>query len=263
MDIITSVTPTSIYIRKGYNDMPTGDVVMALVGLPGWSDPAPMRRNNTARLRAPGNFPERGYQDAKLVTVQGHAWASTRASAAQLEDTLGAFLKTGYEGTITVDDKDKGIRTMTVGLTGKPSIVWNQRQDIDMIWDLIAADPNQYGPEVDLTVTTATPATWTHNGTAETTPRLYTATGTMPNGFTLTETVSGNNIIYTGAIGASDSLVIDGHAGTATLNGVTYTDTLLTGRQWTVVGGGKNVNYTLTANGSSNASIDIKVAPAW
>lgn len=134
---ITLTTGAELVLQPGTNQV--------LTDLKGWHNAPGMRRNTTPRLWSHGNFSERGWRDARLISVQGFIFCDNRADAAAMTDTLNAALADGTEGTFTVNDSDLGHRWAKVYMVGTPTIDWNGNDYIYFAVDMEAPDPRKYG----------------------------------------------------------------------------------------------------------------------
>lgn len=106
---------------------------------------AAVRRPATQRLNGHGEFSERGWREARLVSVEGQAWADTRAEAAALVDEYAAHLADGTRGMVTVIDPDHGTRRAECYLTGTPELDWDTDEGFSFAFDMVCPDPRKYG----------------------------------------------------------------------------------------------------------------------
>jgi len=260
-------------------------VVLGSKGLPGWTGGGvEVRRAKTERLWGHGDFTESGTRGARLVSIEGFAWDSTRAGAAALTDELSATLADGTPGLLTVIDPDLGTRTAVCVLTGTPDVQWDGNLDLTFGIDIECPDPRKYGATVAASTGVATaggaleyplddpldygaggnPGTLTlaNVGTADTSVK-HTLTGVAPSGFTITHRQSGSRLIYSAPLIAGQSLVLDSDDGAVMLDGYANRSTSLTRREWVRLNGGESGTWLLESVGSTGLQLTTEVRPAW
>lgn len=268
-----------------------------VTNLEGWTGGGvAMRGKSTERSQAHGNFSERSYRGARLLSVEGHAWADSRKDAAEMVDDLNAFLAEGTFGTFRVVDPDVGTRWVRGKLTGTPEIDWDGLEDIDFAFDIECADPRKYGDA--FTVTTSAPKdigglrfdlfggaplldgkptgavgvldfgespqdgtiSYVHNGTADVWPVLRVA-GPTP-GFSITEAETGRRLVY-GAVAAHSVLWLDSRSGTARLENEQDRTTSLLRDEWFHIPGRSTRTYVFESPEGPEATMTLEVYPAW
>lgn len=264
-------------------------VNMKLVDIPGWYGGPGVRRDSTPRLWTHGQFSERGWREARLVTLQGAVVCDTRAQAAAVLDSVASVLADGTEGLLTVNDPDIGPRWAKVLLAGSPKTMWNGTDTVEFSLDLLAADPRKYGTSTSAATAIAAPggglvyplgspappgvldygATGTpgtvalaNKGSADTAP-VFTVTGDLPNGFTITNVETGRRLVYASAILAGQYLRLDTADGSVKLEGYADRSALLTVRQWTRLSPYSTGTWLFEAQGSTGALLSVEVKPAW
>jgi hypothetical protein len=250
-----------------------------------------MRRNSDALMSAHGTHAERGWRDERLITVNGHHTATTRAAAGQFADEIAAYLGDGDAGTFTVDDASLGTRWAEVFLApGAVEVDWPGGLDVGFQVHMVAPDPRKYGTRITSAPTGIPvpggalifplfgsptngvlnigsggyPGTVTvlNQGTADTGVQ-FTITGDYVPGFTITDRGSGRRLIYTETITTGQTLVLDSDDGSATLDGYAPKDIRLSLAEWTRLGRGERGTWLFESPGSTNAQMTVGVTPAW
>lgn len=244
---------------ESYGLDPDRDIVLTV--LENWEGGGTLRRASTPRLNKAGEFYERGYRGAKMMTIEGSATFPTRREAAEFAMELEATMADGTEGTLTVRDDDLGLtRFQQIYLTAGVKITRNG-EDVDFVFDVMAPDPYKSGT----TVTTAsTPTDGTvkarNTGTADA-ALTYSVAGNYPNGFT----ISGpdGDLQFTGAINATAvPVVIDDTTGKVT-QGTQDLGSRLIVREWSRVRGGTIETFTLRSTDAVNPILTIRTVPKW
>ena len=136
----------SLKLRNGYDLgwAPGAATYLVGKGIEGWIGSAPMRRSSDPRMSAHGTHAERGWRDERLITVNGHHVAASRAAAGQFADDIAAYLGDGESGTFTVDDASLGSRWATVYLApGAVEARWTGGVDVDFQVSMVAPDPRK------------------------------------------------------------------------------------------------------------------------
>lgn len=278
-----TVTAHNTAIVDGIN------VILSEDGIDGWHNGPGVRRDSTARLWAHGDFSERGWREARFITISGIAWANTRSEAAQIVDELAASMAEGTEGRFTFIDPDHGTRWADVVLDGEPKTRWAGVLDVEFQITLKAADPRKYGQAVS--GSTGVPVdggglgydlytvgsvgvldygaagspgivSLTNVGTADTAP-VHTITGNCPNGFSITETGTGRRLVYVGAVIGGQVIRLDTADGSVTLDDNGDRSAQLVRREWVRLGKGQAGTWLFEAPGSTNALLRTEVTPAW
>ena len=256
----------------------------------GWHGSAGIRRNQTDKLWQHGQFSERGYKTARVITLGGHIETQTRAEAAQLVDTLAAIMGDGELGTFTVNDVDQGTRWAPVQLEGAVEIDWDSGLEIDVTVDMSSPDPWKYGLAASYTTPKAAPGGGLDNdpslfntdtdvldfgdagdagliviqntGTAPA-PLIISAAGYWPaSGWTMTEVNTGRRLVYAAANIAEDFVRLDSSDGTVLLNGLSDRSINLTVREWPELTPGQNT-FLFEAGSDAYPLFTITAAPAW
>ncbi|WP_130178092.1 hypothetical protein [Cryobacterium sp. SO1] len=237
---------------------PAVDIV--LTGLDGWDGGGSIRRMSTPRLNAPGDFAERGYRGARLVSATGEATFPTRAQAARFMLDAVADLADGEAGVLTVHNTDLNLTMhLPVYLDEVADVKLTGETDVSFSFDMIAPDPLKLGvPEL----VAVWPYSWTNTGTA--TGRLvFQVAGVFPHGFTITETLTGAVLAYTTSFdGTAAPLVIDVTTGRVTHAGFNLAAGLTT-REWTRVLPGQSAAFDLFGVDATNPQLILKGTSTW
>jgi len=275
---LTLTTGEMLELQPGTNQV--------LTLLDGWYSPAGTRREGTARLWAHGTFSERGWRDQRVVTLGGHIFTATRSEAAAMTDNLAAALADGTAGKFIVNDSDLGYREAEVFITGTPSVNWNGGVDIFFMIDMVAPDPRKYGDLLTITAGAAAPGggmvfdlftpdgvldfggagepgtvTLDNSGTADTAP-IFTVTGYAP-GFTITNTATGERLIYSETIASGQSITLNAADGSVLLDGYADRSAYLIRREWTTIAPRGRATYLFESPGNSGATLTLGMRPAW
>lgn len=294
-----SNTAASLSLTTGYEVALAPGTNQVLTDLEGWFSGPAVRRPDTARLWAHGSFSERGFREARLITVHGHAFAETRREAANLTDSLAAVLADGTKGVFRVNDADLGSRWASVYLVDTPDIVWDGLLDVTYSIDLLAPDPRKYADASTATTTAAAPGgglvfdlfqgvvgdgpgqastgqpgvldfgasshpgklTFANAGTADTAP-VFTVAGYAP-GFTITEVATGARLVYEDEVLEGQTLRLDASDGSVLLDGYADRGYALTRREWSRVPGSGSSTYLFESFGNRNATMTLEVKSAW
>ncbi|MEA5454469.1 phage tail family protein [Sinomonas sp. JGH33] len=256
----------------------------------GWDDGVGVRRERPKRLRQHGEFTEPGYRDGRLVTLEGDVTAPSEAAAAGAKLALAALLADGGQDTLTVVDTALPTMSALADLADAPKIRHKNDTTLEYQIHLHCPDPRKYGATVSATTGVPVPgggityplfspsppglldfgqpgypgtATVANTGKAATPPRFTITATTMPSGFTITDVGARRRLVYTGAIGAGDSLKLDARSGSVLLNGYADRGSLLTVREWTRLAAGASGTWLFEAAGSTGAQLLVEADPAW
>lgn len=285
---LTLTTGQQVDLRPGTNQV--------LTDLEGWWSGPGVRRPDTPRLWTHGSFSERGFREARIITVHGHAFADSRREAATLTDELNATLADGTRGTFRVEDVDLGARWAHVYLADAPTVVWDGNTDVTYAVDMIAPDPRKYADAAVLTTGPAAPGgalqfdlfavrseggqategipgvldfggigspgkvTFTNAGTADTAPVFIVRGPAL--GFTITEIASGRRLVYEDIVAPGQTLRLDASDGSVLLDGYADRSRALTRREWTRVPGSGAATYLFECP-SADALLTLEVCSAW
>lgn len=252
--------------------------------LKGWTDGPGVRRDRTGRMNAHGDFSERGWREARMVTIEGEATCPTDAIAATAEQDLAAILADGLLDVLEVTDSATVDMSIGAGLFADPKI--GHTNDLTLTYQIQfwCPKPRKYGaPVIDQTgVATAGgaleyplddpldygapgdpgTATLANTGTADTAP-AFTVTGDLPNGFSITHVQSGNRLVYSDALLAGQTLRIDVSDGSVWLEGNADRTTQLTVREWYRVPKKTTATWLFEAANSTGAQMIVEMRPAW
>lgn len=257
-------------------------------GLKGWFDGPPVIRPGTRRLWAHGRFSERGWRDARIITVEGLVLANDTTAMKKAYQAVTGIIADGTAGLFTVNDPMIGNQHCNVYLAAEPKFEWETDLTAAYMFQLEATDPLKYGDEIsaftlpleiggglgfDLftqntlgimdfgAIGQAGTCTLHNEGTAFIYPR-FEITGQFLN-FELTETGSGARLVYAGSVADGQTLLMDSRTGTATVSGANRA-TNLTTREWTAIAPGETVTYLFDPGTYGvNAGMTVRAAPAW
>lgn len=254
--------------------------------LPGWDDGPSVRRNRTERLGGHGEFTERGWRGARLVTVVGEAICPSEESAALAAQQLAAVLGDGEDGILDVTDTATVDMSIGASLFAEPKISWTNDTTAAFQIQFWCPRPRKYGRPVNAMTGIASPGggldyplgdpldygalgdpgtvTLINIGTADTAPAFtVTASVSMPNGFTITHVQSGRRLVYSAAVLAGQTLRIDAADGSVELDGYADMSAKLTVREWVRLGRGAVGTWLFESVGSSGAQMTAEVRSAW
>lgn len=286
----------TLILETGWTMEWAPDGATHLTDLKGWTGSTGIRRDGAARLGAHGSHSERGWKDDRLISAYGHHTAASRRDAAIYARDLAGFLGDGTEGTLKVDDVDLGPMSAEVYLTGDGVDLdgWKGGRDVPFTIHMVATDPRKYGTAI-LSPSIGVPViggglfteplfksddgltdgflnfgdpgetgkvSLTNEGSADTGP-VFTVTGDYVPGFIITERSTGRRIVFSGTILTGQTLVIDSNTGAAMLDGYASRSTQLVVSEWVRLGPGQTAEWLFESAGSTNASLQVKVTPAW
>lgn len=291
MSMMTHVdlAPDRLDVRATEDTANLDGILCGLTSIDGWTNGPGIRRQRTDRLWAHGEFSERGWRTARLITITGHIRTTTRAEAAALVDELASVYADGTTGRFTFSDPDLGTRWADVALEGTPKTDWDRSTRIDFQMQLLAADPRKYGQAI--TGSTGVPVdggglgydlytvgstgvldygaagspgivSLTNAGTADTAP-IHTITGSCPSGFTITELGTGRRLVYAGTVISGQVIRLDSADGSVMLDDDGDRGAQLVRREWLRLGKRQTGTWLFEAPGSTNAQLQTEVAPAW
>lgn len=252
--------------------------------LKGWTDGPGVRRDRTQRMNAHGEFSERGWRDARMVTIEGEAVCPSDTTAALAEQDLAAILADGLMGVLEVSDSATVDMSIGAGLFSEPKI--GHTNDLTLTYQIqfLCPKPRKYGAAVNDQTGVATPGgaleyplddpldygaagdpgtvSLANTGTADTAP-AFTVTGDMPNGFTITHVQSGNRLVYSDAVLAGQTVRLDAADGSVWLEGNADRTPKLTVREWVRVPKKTTATWLFEASGSVGALMIAEMRPAW
>lgn len=265
------------------------DTRQHVTGITGWHSGAGMKRTKTERMAGHGNFSERGYKDERLVSVSGYFHGNSRAEAAAYTDMINSFLADGLEGVLTVTDPDLGVRHANVYLDGTPEVTWNGGLGVAFTVDMAAPDPRKYGQPTLVQTGVPEPggalvydlftgdspgildfgpagsdgiAQVTNIGTADT-PTLLRIQGPTVSGFTITESGTGNRLVYTAGVPEGSTLELDSADGSVFLDGTADRSVYLSVREWTRIPPGGTASFLYEAPTGPTSTLTVEASPAW
>lgn len=252
--------------------------------LPGWDDGPPVRRDRADRMNAHGEFSERGWRGARMVTIVGDAVCPTEASATLAAQHIAAVLGDGLAGVLEVTDTATADMSIGASLFSEPKISWTNDTTATFQLQFLCPKPRKYGNSVNAVSGVATaggaleyplddpldygapgdPGTVTlrNPGTADTAP-AFTVTGDMPNGFTITHVQSGRRLVYAAAVLAGQTVRLDTADASVWLEGYADRSAQLIVREWTRLTRGATGTWLFEAPDSIGAQLIAEVRPAW
>lgn len=255
-----------------------------LDNLTGWTDGPSIRRERTDRMNNHGEFPERGWRGARLVTIEGDITCSSETVAALAEQDLAAILADGLLGLLEVTDSATVDMSIGAGLFAEPKIGWKNDTTVTYQLQFHCPKPRKYGAAVNARTGVATAggaleypltdpldygapgdpgtATLTNTGTADTAP-AFTVTGDMPNGFTITHVQTGRRLVYSDAVLAGQTLRLDASDASVWLEGNADRGAKLTVREWVRVPKKTAATWLFESAGSVGAQMIVELRPAW
>lgn len=270
---------------------------LSLASLTGWEELPPIRTDGRPRPNAHGLFPGRVLATARQVVVSGFCATPARRDEflTMLQSSLSlpgnpsteADLSVTAAGrTLTASAQLVGFAPTLDGLWGAGLFGWSAR------W--LCADPFRYAAQV--TGSTALPVQaggleydlytdgagvgvgWlvfgdagtsgkvslANAGTAESRP-VFTVSGTLPDGFELTETYTGNRLTYEGPLtAAGDAVTLDSSTGRVRLGSADRGGLLTRGEWWGVpAGGDREVLFSTLGPYSADALLSVSYRPTY
>lgn len=257
-----------------------------LDNITGWDDGPGVRRDRTARMNAHGEFSERGWRDARLVTIEGDATCPSEAVAALAAQQLAAVLGDGLAGVLAVTDTATVDMSAGAYLFADPKVSWKNDTTATYQLQFLCPKPRKYGASVNAVTGPATPGggldyplgdpldygapgdpgtvTLSNSGTADTAPTFTVkALIDMPLGFTITHVQSGRQLVYFAAVLAGQTVRLDTSDASVWLEGYADRSAKLTVREWTKLARGESGTWLFEAVGSPGAQMTVEVRPAW
>jgi hypothetical protein len=255
--------------------------------IPGWTDGPAVRRERAARMNAHGEFSERGWRDARLVTIVGDATCPSVEVTALAEHQLAAVLADGLAGVLEVTDTATVPMSCGAYLFAEPKIGYKNDTTLTFQLQFICPKPRKYGAAVNAVTGIATPGggldyplgagldygapgtpgtiTLANTGTADTAPTFTVAAATvdMPSGFTITHVQSGLRLVYSDAVPAGQTVRLDASDGSVLLEGYADRSAKLTVREWTRLARNTAGTWLFEATGATGAQLTAEVRPAW
>lgn len=251
----------------------------------GWTgDGPPVRRQRTERMNAHGEFAERGWRGGRLVTITGDAVCPSDAVAALAEQQLAALLADGLDGVLEVTDTATVTMSAGAGLFAEPKVGYTNDLTLTFQFQFLCPKPRRYGAAVNAVTGVATPGgaleypldnpldygalgapgtiTLTNTGTADTAP-VFTVTGDMPNGFTITHVQSGQQLVYPAPVLAGQTIRLDTSDASVWLEGNADRSSKLAVRGWVRLPRRTSGTWLFEATGSTGALMIVEVRPAW
>jgi hypothetical protein len=255
------VTPALITVDGVDIGVNRGDVTITFTDLKGWFDGPGSRASFVDRPNDHGSFDGPVYRSNRVISIEGAAYADSRAAVAAALHTITGILAEGDLGPLTVADPDYGTLTAMVRLTDGPSITWNRTtQQWTFQIQFTAPDPRKYAAQLTWPTGLPVPAvngltfplfngtgklefgpagqtgqiTMTNPGTADA-YATFAIAGPVIGGVVLTEVATGRSIVWADDVPDHDVLlIVDSQSGRATLNGADRSGELITKQWWPV-----------------------------
>lgn len=255
--------------------------------LKGWDDGPGVRRDRAERMNAHGEFGERGWRGARLVTLEGDATCPSEEVAALAAQEVAAVLADGLAGVLEVTDTATVDMSAGAYLFADPKVSWKNDTTATYQLQFLCPKPRKYGAAVTAVTGVATPGggleypledpldygaagtpgtvTLTNAGTADTAPAFTVSTVTtdMPFGFTITHVQTGNRLVYSDAVLLGQSIRLDTSDGSVLLEGYADRSAKLTVREWTRLAKKSAGTWLFEATGATGAQLIVEVRPAW
>ncbi len=225
-------------------------------GFKGWDDGVSFRSNRADRPTGHGQFHDRGFMDARVVTISGHAFAGSAQELDSMRWKLTGFLSDGEKGRITVDHLG--------------STTWADCDVTDVKFEVLAADATVARFQISLVCVDPRRYGETrrfgagdmvfHRGNAHASP-IITVSGSVPSGGYVVWADGGKHFRVLVPLVAGRPHVIDMATGYIMVNGSVVPAAGGDGRVWTIPGGRRMQHTVSSASGS--ASISIAVKDTW
>ncbi len=255
-----------------------------LDSMEGWDDGTSVRRDRTPRTWGHGEFSERGWRGARLVTIEGEATSPTVEIATLAAQDLASVLGDGLAGALEVTDTATVDMSAGAFLFDAPKVTWTNDTTPKFQIQFICPNSRKFGAPVSAVTSVASaggaleyplddvldygtsgdPGTLTlsNPGTADTAP-VFTITGSMPAGFTITHVQSGRKLVYSAPVLAGQTIRIDTADGSVWLDGSSDRSSKLTVRAWTRLAKKSTGTWLFESVGSAGAQLTVEVRPAW
>ncbi len=262
--------------------------------LAGWDELPDSRQESPVRPQAHGRFDTPVWADERVVTLQGQIVSQDRdALLADLSRVMGWPSGGGAAETLTVT---RAGRTLTASARLRAfrtptDLNWSVGQ-VPFAIEWRCADPLRYGPaatletgfpvlagglEFDLFTDGTVNTGYLEFGAMSSTGRVvasnagnadawpqFTITGPVPP-FQIVAVESGRRLVFSRAVNAGDSLVIDTATGVVLLNGgdVDYSGYLTTAEWASVPAGGSQTFAFLPVSGTGTGTMAVTWRPAF
>lgn len=254
--------------------------------LEGWYGVDQVELGLVKRPGAPGAFvPVQTFPDARVISVEGDYFGSSRADALAMRETLAALYNDGLPVRMTVaDDLRTTSREVLIAAVTFP---WTIHPEFEYSIDATAADPRRYGVETSVGTTLAAPGTglawpvvwpvdWgtigingkvavSNPGNTETMSRYVVSGGEMPDGFVIVNATTGERLTYLGPVTAGTEITLDTATRTALINGSGPGSRFLASPQWWSVPARSSIDVQFLALGGTSGAprLDVYTAPAY
>lgn len=254
--------------------------------LDGWYGVDDVELGLVRRPSAPGSFaPQRTYPGSRVISIEGDFFGITRADALAMREDLTMLYNDGQPITMTVTDD---LRTTSREiLVASISLPWTIHPEFQFTIDATAPDPRRYGEAGALTTGLAQagtgmswPITWpldwgtigvtgrvtlANDGSTETLPWFTVSGGSMPDGFEIVNTGTGERIVYVGPVGTGNTVAINSRTRSALINGNGPGSRYLAAPQWFGIPARSSVEVQFLARGpvTGTPTLQAFAAPAY
>lgn len=254
--------------------------------LDGWYGVGDVDLGLVKRPGAPGAFaPTQTFPDARVISIEGDYFGSSRADGLAMRETLGMLYNEGRPVVMTVaDDLRTTSREVLIAAVEFP---WTIHPEFEFTIDATAADPRRYGAEAVAGTTLAAPGTglvwpvvWPvdwgtigvngralilNPGNTETISRFVVSGGEMPDGFVIVNATTGARLTYLGPVAAGSTITLDTATRSAMINGSGPGSRFLASPEWWSIPARSSVEVQFLALGAVTGTprLDVYTAPAY
>lgn len=253
--------------------------------LEGWYGVDQVELGLVKRPGAAGAFaPSQTFPDARVISIEGDYFGSSRADGIAMRETLAALYNDGKPVRMTVaDDLRTTYRDVLVAAVTFP---WTIHPEFEFAIDVTAADPRRYGAEVTVGTTLAAPGTglswpmvwpadWgvvgvngrvvvANGGNTVTLSRFVVSGGGMPDGFVIVNVTTGQRLTYVGPLVVGTTVTLDTATRTALINDSGPGSRFLASPEWWAVPPRSSVEIQFLARGAVTGSprLNVYTSPA-
>lgn len=269
----------------------SSDADWLFTNIKGWTGGPGVQVDQVQRVASHGQFPQEGRRTGRPLTLEGVVICDDEMVVAEATDIIAACLADGEFGTLTVGDDRLGPRWATVQLVGAIDDDWSTPTAYRFQLQLLAPDPLKYGamstdssgffsvdPNGGLEYPldspldygndpTAAPGvvTVSNQGTAAS-PVVFTVAGpTAPEGFRITDLLTGKSITYLGGeVPGGSSVVFNGRNASVIINGVADRSGVTYAQAWPKVGAGETRSFFFESFGADTGGVlTAECISAW
>lgn len=258
-----------------------------LTDIDGWWGGIGTRSYAVERVRGDGSHDGPLYLQGRQVTLTGNVTAQTSDGLQAAMDVVAGLLMQGDRtGTLVVSETTRG-QALQAGCRVSTQPRAKRIAELVATWEvpLFCADPLRYGPTLTATIGLPVagagisyPITYplsygTPTGTGQIvlsnpgtsdTPIVFTVTGSLPSGFSIS--VGAQQLVYPVAVPTGQPVVIDTGAGTVLVEGTADRRVNLTQADWIQVPSRSSLTVQFTSLGGAYdpaASLSASWAPAY